>query len=189
MRDPLAVAIDIGAWIGTTAIWLSHNFAHVVCVESDPVSLDFLERNLAASGCHNVTIVDRPISNVEQMVIFGPRREELNESMSCIKEQSDNPLDVTLRAITFDSLPLQDGLQIKFVKCDIEGGEELILEDLLRFCLAKGARAYVSFHLSWWKDQNIKRFADLFSRFSADVLDPIAYIQVRPFGSVLFTPR
>lgn len=190
VRNPEAVAVDIGAWIGTTAIWLSHNFAHVISVESDPVSVDFLKRNLEASGCKNVTICERPISNVEKDVIFGPRRNALNESMSYIKEHSDNPHDVTLRTVTFDGLPIPDGANVKFVKCDIEGGEEVILEDLLNFCLKNDSQAWVSFHLTWWQNRDIRRFSNLFSKFNTDVADPMWYlINDNGFGSILFTPK
>lgn len=41
-KDKNSVAIDLGAWIGTTSIWLSHNFHHVVAVEADKISLTCL---------------------------------------------------------------------------------------------------------------------------------------------------
>ena len=190
VRDPGGVAIDIGAWIGTTSIWLSHNFSRVIAIESDPVSQDFLRRNLAASGCDNVTVCERPISDVEKDVVFGPRKNTLNESMSYIKEHTDNPHDVTLRTVTFRNLPIPDGANITFVKCDIEGGEETIINDLLTFCLQHNAQAWLSFHISWWKDQNLQRFGHLFSQFNTDVADPVDFLtNVNAFGSILFTPK
>lgn len=189
VKNPEGVAIDIGAWIGTTAIWLSNNFKSVVAVESDPESVDFLKRNLEASGCTNVTICEQPISNVVKDVIFGPRRATLNESMSYIKNKSDNPHDVVMRTVTFADLPIPMESPVVFVKCDIEGGEEVILDDLLRFCLKNNAQAYVSFHLSWWNDTCILRFSELFAQFTTNVQDPIRYIGTENgFGSVLFTP-
>ena len=190
VKSPNATALDIGAWIGTTAIWLAHNFANVVAVEPDPVSADFLKRNLVASGCTNVIICDRPISNVERDVVFGPRGHELNQSTSYIKAMQDNPNDVTIRTVTFDNLPIPEGANVTFVKCDIEGGEESILEDLLEFCIKNKSHAWVSFHLSWWKDQDIKRFFNLFSKFNTDVPDPISrLIHQDGFGSILFQPK
>ena len=40
----------------------------------------------------------------------------------------DNPNDVTIRTVTFDNLPIPEGANVTFVKCDIEGGEESILD-------------------------------------------------------------
>ena len=79
---------------------------------------------------------------------------------------------------------------VGFLKVDIEGGEESILEDLLEFCIKNKSHAWVSFHLSWWKDQDIKRFLNLFSKFNTDVPDPISrLIHQDGFGSILFQPK
>ena len=189
VKNKEATAIDIGAWIGTTSIWLSNNFKNVVAVESDPVSVDFLKRNLTASDCYNVTICEQPISNVLKDVVFGPRHQNLNESMSHIKEQVNSPHDVTMRTITLDGLAIPEDSRVSFIKCDIEGGEEVILDDILKYCLTHNAQAFVSFHLAWWADKNISRFSDLFMQFTTNVSDPIRYIgQENGFGSVLFTP-
>jgi FkbM family methyltransferase len=190
VKNKEATVIDIGAWIGTTAIWLSNNFKNVVAIESDPVSVDFLKRNLAASDCHNVTICEQPISNVVKDVVFGPRHQNLNESMSHIKERATNPNDIILRTITFDGLVIPEGSHVSFIKCDIEGGEEVILDDLLMYCLKNNAQAWVSFHIAWWTDRNISRFSGLFSKFTTNVSDPIKYIgHENGFGSILFTPK
>jgi tRNA/tmRNA/rRNA uracil-C5-methylase (TrmA/RlmC/RlmD family) len=71
VKDPQAIAIDIGAWIGTTSIWLSKNFSHVLAIEADRVSLNCLKQNLQASGCFNVSICEKPVAATSQNVIFG----------------------------------------------------------------------------------------------------------------------
>ena len=43
--DPSKIAIDIGAWIGFTPIWLCNNFKHVMCIEADNKSIISLENN------------------------------------------------------------------------------------------------------------------------------------------------
>lgn len=198
VKDRESIAIDLGAWIGTTAIWLSRNFYHVIVVEPDRESLKCLPRNLKASKCSNFTLCKDPISGVAQQVVFGPRGNDLNESVSCVKTKKNRPQDYVVQAITFEQL-LSDyiqknraleGRKIRFIKCDIEGGEEEILEDLLQFALSNQCKVYISFHVSWWKEKKIKDFAPLLSRFKTNCpeTDVCRYIQKNPFASILFEP-
>ena len=72
VKDKNKIAIDLGAWIGTTAIWLSKNFYHVIAVEGDTKSLECLALNLEAAECENVTVCSQPIYSTSEKVIFGP---------------------------------------------------------------------------------------------------------------------
>ena len=102
VKDSEGIAIDLGAWIGTTSIWLSKNFYHVISVEADYKSVESLSQNLSKSNCSNVSICNRPISEIAKIVIFGPSggRGGLNESLSTIKTQSNSQLDYPVKAIT-----------------------------------------------------------------------------------------
>ncbi len=198
VKDPRTIAIDLGAWIGTTSIWLSDHFYHVIAVEPDRESLDCLKRNLDASECNNVTICEQPVSDRPKEVIFGPRGNYLNESISFVKPRIDNVNDYTLEAIPFAQL-LSDYVysnralythKIGFIKCDIEGGEEDILEDLLRFAYVNQSKVYLSFHVGWWRTKRIEDFSSLFNLFKTNCPEPdvCGYIQKNPFGSLLFEP-
>lgn len=205
VQDPEGIAIDLGAWIGTTAIWLADHFKHLVAVEADPVSLKCLENNLNASNAKNVTICKRPISNTKRPMIFGPRGSvfgewtELNQSTSTLKNEKTNPNDyevvpITLKELIFETILQNPDLQnvpISFIKCDIEGGEEAILEDLLHFAFHNHTKIHLSFHYSWWSKQNIRDFSELFTFFTNDVgeEDLAGYIEKNPFASVLLEPK
>ena len=198
VKDPNGVAIDLGAWIGTTAIWCSKNFSHVIAVDADKVSLQCLKNNLSASQCFNVTICEKPVAQTSDHVVFGPRGNTLNQSISYTKNESDNINDYNVQAITFkqlihDFVYENDAIKnkkISFIKCDIEGGEENIIEDILHFAYNNKARAYISFHLDWWKNKNITDFEYLFKFFktSCPSHDIITYIKQNPFSSILFEP-
>jgi FkbM family methyltransferase len=203
VKNPEGIAIDIGAWIGTTAIWLSKNFHHVISIDADPVSLKCLKMNLEASECSNVTICPRPVAQKTNKMIFGPRGNDFNESTSYIKDVSEGASatdkDYAVRGITLKQL-LHDYIfansalashPISFIKCDIEGGEENIIEDLLYFAYYNKVKVYLSFHTSWWKSKKITDFEYLFKFFKARCpgSDAVSYIQSQPFGSVLFEPR
>ena len=198
MKNKEGIAIDLGAWIGTTSIWLSKHFYHVLSVEADKESLKCLDTNLKASDCLNVTICPKAIAEKCQKVIFGTLSRTLNESMSCIKEISNLESDYFTESISFKQLLSEyilanetlNSHKITFIKCDIEGGEENILEDLLNFAYNNGVTLWISFHLDWWKHKQIDEFEGLFKQFKIespqeDVCD---YIRGHPFTTLLFQP-
>ncbi len=199
VKDPNSVAIDIGAWIGTTSIWLSHHFAHVVAIEPDRDSVKMLKKNLTASGCDNITICEKAVARDKKTVLFGPRvsqMDKLNSSMSYIKGKQDSQNDYYVQGVPLKQLVDEclagnlDHRRISFIKCDIEGGEEEILEDLLHFALDHKTKVYVSFHLDWWQSRKMTDFKRLFEKFKTNCpeKDVCEYIQKNPFQSILFEP-
>jgi hypothetical protein len=134
---------------------------------------------------------------VAREVIFGTPNGYLNESLSRIKVERNHFLDYSVQAIPFQQLVANyilvneelSSYQIGFIKCDIEGGEEDILEDLLMFALENQCKVYISFHLDWWKERKIEDFTFLFLCFKTSPSPDICeYLRKNPFGSVLFTP-
>lgn len=204
VKNKDGIALDIGAWLGTTSIWLSNNFAYVVAVEPDSESIMHLKKNLDASSCKNVRVCEKAITHHGKPVIFGPRvsmfhGDKLNGSMSFVKEKSDSKIDYEVSSSTIADIyeeyiksdVMLKNKEIAFIKCDIEGGEEMILEDVLKFALKHKCKAWISFHAAWWSHKKIEQFADLFKEFKADVPlnDVVAFIQKYPFESVLFYPK
>jgi len=198
-KDSKGVAIDIGAWVGTTSIWLSKNFKKVVAVEADNESIKELSDNLKFSNCNNVSICTRPISDITEDVIFGAKDGKLNTSESRIKHtKSDN--DYVVKSITFNELlsqycNIEDN--ITFIKCDIEGGEERILKDILLFANSNNIPVLLSFHLPWFVDQDLTKFNNVFelyrNRIYTENITPVnnvvEFINNHKFISLLFSPN
>lgn len=201
VKDKNGIAIDLGAWIGTTAIWLSSNFFYVVAIDADSESIKYLEKNLKASACGNVAVCEKAISADGKPVIFGPRKshgDALNGSTSFIKTFSDSKCDYVVPSLTLNQVvdeyvakneKLKDH-KVTFIKCDIEGGEEYILESTLQYAAANNIKVLMSFHYDWWKKKNLESFEPLFKKFTVDVEGKSVseYIKSNPFGSVLFVP-
>ncbi len=199
VKDKNGIAIDLGAWIGATTIWLSKNFSHVVAIDADKISLQCLRNNLRASQCNNISICEQPVFDKSIDVIFGARgQQKLNDSMSHIKETAYKNDDYVVRSITFQQLvdnyivnnAQLNSIKISFIKCDIEGGEENIIEDLLNFALISKSKVYLSFHLDWWTSKKINDFEELFERFktNCECAKICEYIKKNPFASILFEP-
>ncbi len=208
VKDAEGIAIDLGAWIGTTSIWLSKNFHHVVSLDCDRESVKCLRANLAASDCTNVTVCDKAISATTRDVVIGSMTNFPNDSVSYIKKNMDVPnasIDYVTRSITFkqmiyDYIYANEALaqhKIKFIKCDIEGGEDDIIEDLLYYCYYNDIPSYISFHLNSWQSKKISEVDYLFPFFKIscpelgilDVQDASQLIRNNPFCSLLFQPK
>lgn len=200
VKDKNGIAIDLGAWIGTTAIWLSKNFFYVIAIDADSESIKYLEKNLKESGCENVAICNKAISSDGKPYIFGPRKshgDALNGSTSFIKTRSDSQHDYAVNSLTLSQIIDEfvskndklNNYKISFIKCDIEGGEESVLENILQYALENNIKVLMSFHYDWWKNKNLESFEPLFQKFKTGVPKTVtAYINTAPFGSVLFEP-
>lgn len=192
-----ATAIDIGAYIGLTPIWLCQNFKHVVCVEADFKAADSLRCNLLASLCSGYSIIQKAIysqSNLE--LLFGPnaflKSDTLNNSTSQLKQQSCSKEDYLVGTIKLCDLNV-DFSNVAFIKVDIEGGEENIIPDLFEICNEHKILLYISFHTTWWQNNGVERFERYFNlaaRVYQNGLEPntgvVEYLKANPFGSLLF---
>lgn len=204
VKDKEGVAIDIGAWIGTTGIWLSKNFSNVVCIEADNESIKHLKVNLKLSNCKNAVVCENPISNDCSKLVFGPRNaggawNNLNHSTSYLKAVSDSKYDYTKKCMTFKQIiynyTYDMDKKVTFIKCDIEGGEDVILDDIFHYCLTTGASAYISFHLVWWKRcVDLQKYVPYFKYFDCyelykQVDDVLTHVRKDQFCSILFRPK
>ena len=82
-----------------------------------------------------------------------------------------------------------NAFNIGFIKCDIEGGEEYIIDDLLKFVSHNDIHLLLSFHYSWWNTFEIDDKYTLLQNFNfLDIAsNVIKYIKSNPFCSLMIT--
>lgn len=190
VKDFTKTAIDIGAWIGPTSIWLSKHFNNVIAVEPDKVALKSLKANLKSSNCdNNVTIIERPIYSKSNVKLFFGNNvniaAELGDSTSQLKNQLTNEKDFETLTLTLGDI-LKDAKDVSFIKLDIEGGEEHIIPELFETCSKQNISLWISFHYTWWKDSNIDRFEKYFS-LAKNEKNIAEFVKKYPFGSIFLT--
>lgn len=156
------IAIDLGGWIGVTSLYLSKKFKRVIVVEADSIACEALRKNLITNNCENVDVIEKCVFNgTKEKVSFGKNSYHyapLGSSMSQIKEVHEFD-DYEISTVTLRELEKLCGTdELGFIKVDIEGGEENILEDLFEICELKKCVLLLSFHLGWWSDSNLDRF-------------------------------
>jgi hypothetical protein len=117
-----------------------------------------------------------------------------NDSTSQIKTEKSKSDDYEVESITLgDVVHGVDPNNIGFIKVDIEGGEEAILDHLFIFARAHKIPLFVSFHMPWWKNKDVSRFNHLFSSAKTILNDSLvpetdvpAFLAKNVWGSLLF---
>lgn len=166
IKDPYGIAINIGN--KSTAPTLSKNFYHVITTGNN----EALE--------NNISVCNQPLAATSRPIVFG--------------HQSPPSVAITFKQLIHDYVFTNEQLKskkISFITCDIEGGEEDILEDLLHFAYHNKVKVYISFHIDWWKSKKIEDFEYLFKFFRTNCpqANVAEYLKHNPFASILFKPR
>jgi FkbM family methyltransferase len=143
---PGTTFLDLGAWVGPTALYAAARGARVVALEADPVALSQLRRNLDVNPelARNIEVLARAVHATEGRVPFGARR-KAGDSMSSVLIA---PGAATWMAdtITPAALAARIGPGRLFIKLDIEGGEYELLPAMRPLLDRADCRALVSFH-------------------------------------------
>jgi FkbM family methyltransferase len=184
--DETKVVLDIGAWIGPTVLYNAKKFKHVVAVEADKLSVQELQANVKLNGLDDkVTVVPKAVYHELTTVRFGKNMfmngARDNDSTSQI-QKGDGGYEV--ETVTLDELVKSIDGSLGLIKVDIEGGEEFILEQLLKYHLEHRVPMHISFHYSWWSDKS--RLAGLVPLFQqANVSNIVQRVAADPFCSVV----
>ena len=182
------IFIDIGGWIGTTAMYGSRKSKQVYSIEADNKSFNDMLNNLKINCTNNYTLINKAIFNIDNIKIkFGKNihviNSKMNDSMSQI--YSDDVITneyYLIETITLDNIIKKYEInvsEISLIKVDIEGGEENILNELYDTSVKYSIPLYISFHYTWWKDKNLDRFSFLSSSNKNKIIS-------EPFTSILF---
>jgi len=184
--DKDKIFIDIGGWIGTTCIYSSKKSKHVYVIEADTYSFRDLYKNCNLNS-RNITCINRAIYNTNDTdVYFGKNKflvnSKENDSTSHIYENNNGKDCYAVKTITLQSIIDTYNIshnEISLIKVDIEGGEEIILDDLFKFYSETSVPMYISFHYSWWNNKDLDRFQFLTSEHKQKIIG-------NPFISLLF---
>jgi FkbM family methyltransferase len=145
--DERTTFLDLGAWVGPTALHAAARAGRVIAVEADPAALDQLRRNLAANPdlARRIEVVARAVHPHEGRVTLGARR-KAGDSMSSVlladaRETWEAP------AVTPEQLAAmlgEDDARL-VIKMDLEGAEYALLPQA-KPLLERAHAILVSFH-------------------------------------------
>ena len=144
--DGRTTFLDLGAWVGPTALNAAHLARRVIAVEADPAALDQLHRNLAVNPdlAPRIEVVPRAVHADEGHVTFGARRKPGDSMSSVLLADADH----TWQAATITPRQLADMLapdERLVIKMDLEGGEYALLPSLGPL-IDRAKAVVISFH-------------------------------------------
>ena len=144
--DRRTTFLDLGAWVGPTALYAAGRARRVIAVEADPAALDQLRRNLAVNPdlAERIDLVPRAIHGQEGTVTMGARRKPGDSMSSVLLSGAERTWQAeTITPGQLAGMIREDERVV--VKIDIEGAEYELLPSLAP--LLKHAQAVlVSLH-------------------------------------------
>jgi FkbM family methyltransferase len=186
---PGTTFLDLGAWVGPTALYAAARGARVIALEADPVALAQLRRNLAVNPAlaQRIEVLARAVHAAEGRVTFGARRKP-GDSMSSVLIA---PGTATWMADTITPLALaaRIGPGRLFVKLDIEGGEYELLPSMRPLVDRADCMVLVSFHPgilatvmpdAAQREAATARALEIFSGFASQALERSGLAARRP---------
>ena len=168
------IYIDIGSWIGPTVLYAANFYTKVIAIEPDPVALKRLRNNLSVNQYNNIIVVDKALTNVNANIKFGGNGRLGNSESTMLvsnnnyinegwggrwtaEERSSNIINVS--GITIESLIKMYDInprRIALIKMDIEGGEFILIPDLIPFLYNYDIPLYISLHYVFLKEDHIR---------------------------------
>ncbi|KAA2238135.1 FkbM family methyltransferase [Salinarimonas soli] len=144
---PGTIMLDIGAWIGATALVAASCGARVIALEPDPTARAQLLTNLALNPalCGRIRVLDRALAPTLAPVPMGPGRKAGDSMSSALYGEGPGAWTAAAATIAEIEALLPAGAPV-LVKVDIEGGEYAVARDLAAFARARRATVLLSLH-------------------------------------------
>ena len=123
--------VDVGANVGVTALVLAQlPRSHITCYEPDPENCALLRHNLELNGVTNVRVFEAAVANVNGSLKF----QTYAESVGGHLVGGDSTPAAGTRSVTavnLDRVLEQCGSrEVDLMKCDCEGGEHALIEQM-----------------------------------------------------------
>jgi len=159
---PGALVLDVGSWIGPTALYAASCGSDVHAFEPDPIAYLRLQKNLALNQELGRKVVTSPIalaSSSGKMKFFAPSKFGSSCS-SLLAANFDQCIEVEARDAKeiFQSLDLR---RVCLIKMDIEGGEYSLIPHVSSLLSKYKPTLYLSLHPENYKKSVPKVFSGL----------------------------
>lgn len=147
--------LDLGAWVGSHSLFASRICKRVVAVEPDPVAFEILAENVKTHP--NIEAYKIAVAEYAGNIRLGSgflgasttrKNPNAGGGIGAWEPGHDFEVSCTTLARFASSCRLEDPL---FIKMDVEGSEEAILQDL-EFFEERKPILYLEQHPFWWQD-------------------------------------
>jgi FkbM family methyltransferase len=181
------IALDIGAWIGSTSIWLSRNFKEVYSFEPDPIAFQALAANIETNGIKNVNIFNKAIYKKETTIGIGLNPQFAHEGLGSSTTQIHEFGGIqSVETTTFENLSrIIDFSNVGLVKVDIEGAEEHIISSLCVFGSKHNWKVLIEVHNDFMSEKGRNNFESILELYSPPRKNSVNQIFLDFGGNIL----
>lgn len=142
--------LDIGSWVGPTALYSSFLCRKVVAVEPDPVASKILSKNIKLNSINNIFLIEKALACSEESYIVSNKF--FGDSMT--KVSSNPEAGIKVNSINFEEL-IEMG-DFSLIKMDIEGSEFEVIPKYSKTLNAAKIPLYISIHSPFFEDGDHK---------------------------------
>ena len=138
--------IEVGAWIGTMALYEARLGKIVYAFEADPVALKSLQNNVAQNpDMENIRVVGKVVSESSGRQKLYSEHSGNNSASSIYKVDGKTVWEI--EAVNLDDFIVEQGIEGPiFLNVDIEGGEYAVLPALKIFSMNQKIQMCLSLH-------------------------------------------
>lgn len=150
------VVLDVGAWIGSTALYLCQKCKTCYALEPDHVAFSKLNANIKLNGFKNIVQYCGALSDKDGIEVL------YNNNIGDSSSSSVSKRDRSFRAeaITIESFIKRYKIhKVDFIKMDIEGAENILLPAMANWLRKHKPILYVTIHRQYIR--NMKPLTDL----------------------------
>ncbi len=155
--------IDIGAWIGPTALYAACVSKHVYAVEPDPVAVAQLRENMALNDYlkDKITLYEGCISHISGKIEISNSKGFGNSQTSILCTDQKEKLAVV--SLTFEDFVARYNItDCNFIKMDVEGAEYLIIPTMVDFLKQYKPTLLISIHTPFFRPPRAQKLAAIF---------------------------
>jgi FkbM family methyltransferase len=178
--------LDIGAWVGPTAIYGSFLSKKVVAVEPDPIAHKILQKNISLNSISNIDVINKAASKLESA--FLESSNFFGDSMTRVSER--NTGDHSIETIGLDELMSMGNFSL--IKIDIEGHEFSLIKEYKDVLSQNKIPLLLSVHSPFFADGQtlmntlLDNLSDVKSILNEDGEEIDRKLITNSFGSYLF---
>lgn len=126
-------AIDVGAWIGDSTVFLSQKFDQVIAFEANPITFESCVKNIEERKIQNVVVNQVGISDAVGKKQFYTRLKSTNSAWF---SDIEPPAEITtippisIQTTTLDELNIKD---VDFIKIDVDSHEGFVISGAMNW--------------------------------------------------------
>lgn len=157
--------LDIGSWIGPTVLFGSQLSKTCYAFEPDPIAFNHLENNISLNpDISNIICFKQAISGTNGTKLMGTNSNQGDSMSSLLFSNNSWVVDSLTLEECFNKYDIKD---CNFIKIDVEGGEELIINSSVNFIKNNNFTVYIALHIPWLinKKQFFNNLTESFSNY------------------------